>query len=65
MEVRDGSGDPLGDSRRVVGLSHRSGTGRGTFWDIWDRSGEPFKGPGQIGEPSGKSSTSQETLREV
>ena len=33
-EVQDGSGDPLGGPGRVWGPSGRSGTGRGTHWEV-------------------------------
>ena len=35
-EVRDGSGDSQGSSRRIEGPLERSGTGHGTLGEFWD-----------------------------
>ena len=38
-EVRDRSGDPQRGTKRVAGLSGRSGMGQGTLGEVWEGSG--------------------------
>ena len=47
------------------GTLERSGTDWGTFGVVWDGSGDPLGGPGQVGGPSGRSGTGRGTIREV
>ena len=48
-EVRDGSGDPQGDSRQVERSSGRSGTGRKILPGVRDRSEDPPRGLRRMG----------------
>ena len=43
--VRDGTGDPPGSSGRVERSSNNSRTGRGTFNEVRDRSGDHPEDP--------------------
>ena len=57
--VWDGSGDPQGGLRWVVGTTERSGTGPGSLWEVWETLGEfrrtLWEVQGTLGEVGGPS----------
>ena len=65
LDVRDGSGDPLGGAGWMGGNSGRSMPGQGTLVEVRDESEDPRGGPERVGGTTGMSGTDQQTLREV
>ena len=60
--VYDRLKDPFIDLGRVEGYFERSQTGGEVIWKVWDGSGDPPGGPGQVGRPSQRSRMGRGTL---